>query len=306
MKKGQKYDQILGIRVSSTQKLKVLSSVRSSIAKWDKKRGVGQAALIVTPNPEMVNRALRDKNFAKILNSADFSLPDGVGLVAAHRFAKSKAPKIPVIRPIVLFINGMRVGHSILFDKEWLFQDLEVIKGRVFFMDLIKLANKKGWKVFLLGGGGVAHEMKESLERSFKKIRIKAEEGPRLTESGNAINEKENKKEKEIVEKINKYEPHILFVGFSPPKQEKWLNRWLPKLKVGMAMTVGGSFDYMSGRVDLPPKWMDDFGLEWLWRLIKRPTDKFAPSPFKRIKRVLTAFPIFPLRVFWFKLTKKF
>jgi N-acetylglucosaminyldiphosphoundecaprenol N-acetyl-beta-D-mannosaminyltransferase len=225
--------------------------------------------------------------------------------VAAHRFLKLKAPRFLLARFFVLLFGGLKVGCSILFDKKWLYRGLEVIKGRVFFMDLIKLANKKGWKVFLLGGGGVAYEMKESLERSFKKVRIKAEEGPKLTQSGNPSTEKDSKKEKEVVDRINNYAPHILFVGFSPPKQEKWLNRWLPKLKVGAAMTVGGTFDYMSGRVDLPPKWMEELGLEWLWRLIKRPTDKFAPSPFRRIKRVLTAFPIFPLKVFWYKLTAK-
>lgn len=300
--KSRKHHQISQIGVGSTRKVKVLSSLRSALVKWSKEKPPGEARLIVTPNPEIVNRAFDDRNLAKILNSADFSLLDGVGLAQSVRFLKLPRPKNVLARFPVLVFQGIKVGFSTFFDRDWLFEDLEVIKGREFFMDLVKLANKKGWGVFLLGGGGVAHEMKESLERSFKKVKIKAAEGPRLTQSGNPVSKEDTKKEKEIVKKINNYAPQVLFVGFSPPKQEKWLNKWLPKLKVGAAMTVGGTFEYMSGRAKLPPKWMGDSGLEWLWRLVTRPTDKFSPSPLKRVKRVLTAFPIFPLKIFWRKL----
>jgi N-acetylglucosaminyldiphosphoundecaprenol N-acetyl-beta-D-mannosaminyltransferase len=300
--KSQKHHQISKIGVGSTRREKVLSSLRGALVKWSKEKPSGEAKLIVTPNPEIVNRAFGDKNLTKILNSADYSLLDGVGLVQAVRFLELPAPKNALVRLPALVFQGLRVGFSTFFDRNWLFKDLEIIKGREFFMDLVGLANKKGWRVFLLGGGGVSQDMKDSLQRSFKNVRIKAAEGPRLTQSGNPLSKEDTKKEKEIVEKVNNYAPQMLFVGFSPPKQEKWLSKWLPELKVGAAMTVGGTFEYMSGRAKLPPKWMGDTGLEWLWRLITRPTDKFSPSSLKRVKRVLTAFPIFPLKIFWRKL----
>lgn len=297
LRKGQKYELISGIQISSTRKLKVLSSVRSFLLDWRGNYEPGKAKLAVTPNPEIVNRALGDKNLAKILNSADYSLIDGVGLAQSIKFLSLPRPKNPLIRVPVLIFQGLRVGFATVFNKEWLLEDIEIVKGREFFVDLIKLANKKGWKVFLLGGGGASQDLKDVLARSFKKVRIKAEEGPKLKESGNPLTKKDIKKEKEIVEKINKYSPELLFVGFGAPKQEKWLNKWLPQLKVGVAMTVGGTFDYLAGRVDMPPRWMEEMGLEWLWRLVTQPN-------LKRIKRVLTAFPLFPLKIFWYKLTK--
>jgi N-acetylglucosaminyldiphosphoundecaprenol N-acetyl-beta-D-mannosaminyltransferase len=59
-------------------------------------------------------------------------------------------------------------------------------------------------------------------------------------------------------------------------------------------MAVGGTFRYIAGMSKLPPKWMENFGLEWVWRLITEP---------KRFSRIFNAFPIFPLRIFWFKIT---
>jgi N-acetylglucosaminyldiphosphoundecaprenol N-acetyl-beta-D-mannosaminyltransferase len=79
----------------------------------------------------------------------------------------------------------------------------------------------------------------------------------------------------------------ILFVAFGSPKQEKWLSRNLPKLNVNVAMGVGGTFDFISGRVKRAPVWVRNLGLEWLFRLIIQPW---------RVKRQLQL-PVFILTV---------
>ena len=49
--------------------------------------------IIFTPNPEMVMLARRDASFAKILNSADLVVPDGIGIVYASRLTQAKIAK---------------------------------------------------------------------------------------------------------------------------------------------------------------------------------------------------------------------
>lgn len=69
----------------------------------------------------------------------------------------------------------------------------------------------------------------------------------------------------------DKKECDILFVAFGSPKQEKWIYENLPKIDVNLAIGVGGSFDFISGKVRRAPAWLRKIGLEWLFRLITQP-----------------------------------
>jgi N-acetylglucosaminyldiphosphoundecaprenol N-acetyl-beta-D-mannosaminyltransferase len=63
----------------------------------------------------------------------------------------------------------------------------------------------------------------------------------------------------------------ILFVAFGSPKQEKWIYEHLEKLNVKIVMGVGGTFDFISGKVMRAPLIMRQLGPEWLFRLIMQP-----------------------------------
>ncbi len=281
---NRKQAKILGIKFDSTSKARVLGFVRTRHKKF----------LIATLNPEIVMRAQKDRKLAEILNSADLVLPDGTGLAQAAKFLRLPNSENAFFRPIILFLQGIIVGLATFFKRGWLFHSFNLIKGRELFLDLCKVANKKRWRVFLLGGeNGVADETKQVLKRNLKRIEIKALDGPMLSLAANPVSKKDKKIEDRTVSAINKFKPHLLFVAFGAPKQEKWLSKWLPKLNIGGAMVVGGAFDYIAGRSKLPPVWIEEIGLEWTWRLIAEPW---------RLKRVLMAFPAFPLKVFWFKL----
>ncbi len=45
-------------------------------------------SMVFTPNPEMVMRARKDREFMEILNSGTMNVPDGIGIVYASRFTK--------------------------------------------------------------------------------------------------------------------------------------------------------------------------------------------------------------------------
>ncbi len=240
------YVNILEIKVLSTTITSVLASVRENIAH-------NRRFSIMTPNPEIVLASTKNKELKEALDSSDFSVPDGVGLSYASKFLYGKS--------------------------------LNIIPGRILFEKLISLANKRGWKVFFLGGlNDEAERAAENLRLNYKNIRIETFTKSKLDESF----------QREAVKLINNFSPQLLFVAFGYPKQEIWIHKNLKSLNVGGAMTVGGTFRYIAGMSKLPPKWMEKTGLEWFWRLITEP---------QRLGRIINASIIFPLRVFVFKIT---
>ncbi len=70
---------------------------------------------------------------------------------------------------------------------------------------------------------------------------------------------------------VNTSGADILFVAYGAPEQDKWIARNLPRLRVKMAMGVGGAFDFIAGVVPRAPQWMQRLGLEWLFRLYLQP-----------------------------------
>jgi N-acetylglucosaminyldiphosphoundecaprenol N-acetyl-beta-D-mannosaminyltransferase len=205
---------------------------------------------LFTPNPEIILRAQKDLVLLKALNQADLAIPDGVGLKLADL-------------------------------------SLKIIKGRELFLDLIALAHKKSWRVFLLGGLGREAEIsKRKLEISYRNLRIESSQGPKLDNSAEPVSAKDTIIEEEALARINKFAPQLLFVGFGAPKQEKWIAKNLAKLNIGGAMAVGGTFRYLAGVAKLPPKWLETAGLEWFWRFLTE------PQRFSRIFRAVVVFPI--------------
>lgn len=63
----------------------------------------------------------------------------------------------------------------------------------------------------------------------------------------------------------------ILFVAFGSPKQEIFISDNLDKLPARVIIGVGGSFDFISGKVKRAPRFLRNLGLEWLFRLIIQP-----------------------------------
>ncbi len=78
-------------------------------------------------------------------------------------------------------------------------------------------------------------------------------------------------KTSEIVEEINASRADCLFVGMPTPRKEHFLAAYRQKLNVPFVMGVGGSFDVIGGKVSRAPRWMQQSGLEWLFRTMQEP-----------------------------------
>jgi len=124
---------------------------------------------------------------------------------------------------------------------------------------ICKLASVRGYKVFLFGGRNeVVRATKSHLEDRFKGINIVG------YKDGYNVNNKE------LVKRINDSGAQILFVAMGSPKQENWIEEHKDELNVNIFQGVGGSFDVLGQYVKRAPVWMQDMGVEWMYRLINR------------------------------------
>ena len=74
-----------------------------------------------------------------------------------------------------------------------------------------------------------------------------------------------------LVEQINAAKPDVLWVGIGVPKQEKWMAHMRDRLDVPVMCGVGAAFDFHAGRVPQAPRWMQERGLEWIYRIVQEP-----------------------------------
>ena len=74
-----------------------------------------------------------------------------------------------------------------------------------------------------------------------------------------------------LVEQINAAKPDVLWVGIGVPKQEKWMAHMRDRLDVPAVCGVGAAFDFHAGRVPQAPRWMQERGLEWIYRIVQEP-----------------------------------
>ena len=70
---------------------------------------------------------------------------------------------------------------------------------------------------------------------------------------------------------INSFQPDVLFVGMTAPKQEKWVYQFKNQLNVKVIASVGAVFDFYAGMIKRPGKFWISLGLEWLPRFFREP-----------------------------------
>ena len=145
-----------------------------------------------------------------------------------------------------------------------------------------KLCRKltKDQPVFFLGGyKGTGKKAAEALQKM----------NPHLVIAGVYEGAPSEKDAPEIIKRINDSGAMLLLVAYGAPAQELWINQHVMNLvSIRVAIGIGGTFDFLSGRIKRAPKLMRSVGLEWFWRLLQQPT---------RIVRMWNAVIIFPVKV---------
>ena len=208
---------------------------------------------ISTVNNEFILEAQKNSDFRNILNST-LSIPDSSGVVWAAKY-----------------LHGEKINK---------------ISGADLAYDICRLASSRSYRIFLLGGEkGVAKLAKANLIKMYKTLHIVGDL------DGIAIDP--SRDDDELISKINRLKCDILFVSLGAPKQELWIARNIDRLNANVFIGLGGTLDYISGRISRAPALMRKLNLEWLYRVLVEP---------KRLKRILRAVFVFPIKVIFLKI----
>jgi N-acetylglucosaminyldiphosphoundecaprenol N-acetyl-beta-D-mannosaminyltransferase len=136
------------------------------------------------------------------------------------------------------------------------------VGGSDLIWSLSRQAAHHGQSVFLLGAAeGVAAKAALRLRTAI----------PGLVIGGSYAGSPAPGEQDSIVDLVRASGAEILFVAFGAPEQDLWIARNLARSGAVVGMGVGGSFDYMAGTARRAPVWMQERGLDWLWRLIQQP-----------------------------------
>lgn len=154
-------------------------------------------------------------------------------------------------------------GHGLLWASRLQRRPLrERVTGSDTIPLIAAMSAERGYRLFFLGAApGVAHRAAEVL----------AERHPGLQIVGTYSGSPDPSEEDDIVARIVAASPDFLFVAYGAPRQDLWIRRNLDRLRVPVAMGVGGTFDFVAGTAPRAPVWMRQRGLEWLHRLIRQP-----------------------------------
>jgi N-acetylglucosaminyldiphosphoundecaprenol N-acetyl-beta-D-mannosaminyltransferase len=180
-----------------------------------------------------VMESQRDPELRRIHNAAGLVTPDGMPLVWLSRLA----------------------GH----------RQVERVYGPDLMLACCRRSEVAGYRNFFYGGaGGVPERLIARLLEKFPDLRITGTYSPpfrKLTPL----------EDDEVVRVINLAAPDILWVGLSTPKQERWMSDHLGRLKAPVMIGVGAAFDFHAGLKRQAPPWVQQSGLEWLFRLLTEP-----------------------------------
>ncbi|WP_219904679.1 WecB/TagA/CpsF family glycosyltransferase [Stenomitos frigidus] len=191
-----------------------------------------ESRYVCAANVHMVMEAYDQGEFARTVNNADLITPDGKPLVQALR---------------ALGLKGA-----------------SQVRGPNLTLHICEAAAKEGVAIGLYGGTPESLSLFTTfLEKLYPGIKIVCQIAPpfrALTAAEDAA----------YTQQLVESEARIVFVGIGCPKQELWMAAHQGSLPAVM-LGVGAAFDFHSGRVKQAPIWMQQAGLEWVFRLKSEP-----------------------------------
>lgn len=154
-------------------------------------------------------------------------------------------------------------GQSIVWASKILNRPLpERVPGIDLMEQLVNLASIKKYRIFFLGA-------KEEIVSKVVALYISKYGSDIIAGYRNGYFN--NSEEKEVAQQIADSKADILFVAMSSPKKEIFLNSYKDVIQTPFIMGVGGSFDVVAGFVKRAPIWMQNSGMEWLYRTMQEP-----------------------------------
>jgi exopolysaccharide biosynthesis WecB/TagA/CpsF family protein len=127
------------------------------------------------------------------------------------------------------------------------------------FYDVVREAEARGATIFMLGANEASNGLAAQLVKDkFPRIRLVGRRHGYFTSEDEEI---------VVCGQIAALAPDILWVSMGVPREQEFIVRHRHRLtSVGIIKTSGGLFDFLSGSKRRAPAWMQNAGLEWLWR----------------------------------------
>ncbi|HET7872378.1 MAG TPA: WecB/TagA/CpsF family glycosyltransferase [Terriglobales bacterium] len=138
------------------------------------------------------------------------------------------------------------------------------VYGPNLMLNVVERSTREGIPVYFYGTTpGVLDALCGKLRQKFPGVKIAgAEPSQFATVSADAADE--------IAERIRASGAQIVFAGLGCPRQEVWAYEFRDRLNMPI-LAVGAAFHMLAGTMPMAPKWMQDRGLEWLFRLCLEP-----------------------------------
>lgn len=191
------------------------------------------ARVVVTPNVDHVVQLDRQPALRASYRKADFIFPDGVPIVWASRLLGRPLP--------------------------------ERVTGADLMVALCRMAAEQGWEVAIVGGKpGNDVRILTTLQQVYPGIRARV-----FTPSMHF--DPQGEEGDDIARAVQAGAPRLTFVCLGLAKQEIWALRHAPEFSGGAILCVGAALDFALGIRRRAPRWFQQLGMEWLWRLMSNP-----------------------------------
>jgi N-acetylglucosaminyldiphosphoundecaprenol N-acetyl-beta-D-mannosaminyltransferase len=187
---------------------------------------------VCASNVHMVMETYDRPTFAQIVNHADLVTPDGM--------------------PLVWGLRALGIGKAAR------------VCGPTLTLTVCEAAAQTNIPIALYGGTAESlTAFTNFLVQKFPTIDIVCQISPPFRELTPA-------EDTAYTQQIVASKAQILFVGIGCPRQEIWMSEHRGRIPAVM-LGVGAAFDFHSGRIKQAPLWMQQVGLEWLFRLMMEP-----------------------------------
>ncbi len=224
---------VLGVGISRTSYTTVVSQCTDWIEERRWSKCTPDAKYICVTSVHGIMAARRDPELLSILNRADIVTPDGMPVVWAMRSFGTK--------------------------------DQQRVYGPNLMLALCEQAEQQEHRIFLYGSRPeILVKLRQNLRARYFRLKI-------VGSCPDLFREPSPEEDAAIREKILESDCDLLFVGIGEPKQNRWMANHLSSFPGVVMVGVGAAFDFHAGRVRQAPPWIQNSGLEWLFRLFHEP-----------------------------------
>ncbi len=142
------------------------------------------------------------------------------------------------------------------------FEGVERVYGPELMLELCGRSASRSYRHFLYGSTQeTLDRLQDRLGQKFADLQIVGAISPPFD-----LNDPE-----QDIKAINDVAPDIVWVALGTPKQDYWVAENAPRLPGALLIPVGAAFDFLAGTKAQAPRWLQQNGLEWAFRLATEP-----------------------------------